>query len=68
MTDRAHHSPVLGIHLRIEEDAGRWVVWMDAITIPDREEYVVTHRIGDYPTRERAELAARWMRRGAEKL
>jgi hypothetical protein len=67
MADMARHSPVLDVRIRVESDAGRWVVWMDAVTIPDREDYVITHRLGDYATREHAEIAARWMQRSAEK-
>ncbi len=67
MGDMARDSPVLGVRVRVEFDAGRWVVWMDAITIPDREDYVISHRLGDYASREQADVAARWMRRSAEK-
>jgi hypothetical protein len=67
MADPTRESPVLGIRVRVELDAGRWVVWMDAITIPDREDYVMSHRLGDYATREQADVAARWVQRGAEK-
>jgi len=68
MDDMARDSPVLGVRVRVEFEEGRWVVWMDAITIPDREDYVISHRLGDYASREQAGVAARWMRRGAEKF
>jgi hypothetical protein len=60
-------SPVLALRTRIEHEQGRWVVYADAVCIPDRDDYVVTHRIGDYATREQALVAARLIERTANR-
>lgn len=60
-------SPVVSVHTRVEYERGRWVVYVDAICIPDTDDYVITHRISDHPTQSRAELAATWITRTANK-
>lgn len=55
----------------IEESNGRWVVYLEAgfwaENATENPVEVVRHRIADYPTRREAEVAARWMERGAER-
>lgn len=63
----ADDSPVITLHTRIEYERGRWVVYADAVCIPETDEYVITHRISDHPRREAAELAAKWITRTASK-
>lgn len=60
-------SPVIALHTRVEYERGRWVVYVDAVCIPEREEYVIIHRISDHARRELAEIAARWIARTANK-
>ncbi len=45
------------------EEAGRFVVVLDVV-FPDG---VVRHRLGDYHTRARAEVAAKWYQATAER-
>jgi hypothetical protein len=51
----------LAAHALVEPERGRWVVYLEVTMIPDRADYVVRHRIADYPTRRHAEIAARWI-------
>lgn len=51
----------------ITEEQGRWVVSLTVLTIPDRDDYVTTHRIADYATRRAAEVAARWIAGAADR-
>jgi len=48
-------------------EAGRWVVYLEVTMIPDHDDYIVTRRIADYPTRAAAEVAARWIGRAADR-
>jgi hypothetical protein len=41
------------------------VLHLEVTMIPDREDYVVRHRIADYATEQEALVAARWMRAAA---
>jgi len=61
-------SPVIALYTRVEYERGRWVVYADAVCIPETEEYVITHRISDHPRKEAAVLAAQWIGRTANKL
>jgi hypothetical protein len=58
-----HPFPDQAIAVRaiIEQHDGRWVVLLQVTMIPDRDDYIVTHRIADYPTQRHAEIAARWI-------
>jgi hypothetical protein len=47
----------------VVEEAGRFVVMLDVV-FPDG---VVRHRLADYHTRARAEVAARWFEATAER-
>lgn len=49
------------VRARIEGERGRWVLYLEVLMVPDRDDYIVTHRIADYPTRRHAEVAARWI-------
>ncbi len=60
-------SPVLAVATRVAPEGGRWVVWLDVVGIPDRDDHVTTHRMADYPSRDAALVAARWMARGANR-
>ena len=55
----------------IEEEAGRWVVYLEAGFWEeeqiDNPTQTTRHRIADYATRQEAEVAARWMERGADR-
>jgi hypothetical protein len=58
-----HDSPVIAVRTRIEQERGRWVVYVDAICVPDHDDYVLTHRISDHATADRARIAAQWIER-----
>lgn len=45
----------------IEPESGRWVVFLEVLFVPDREPWVVRHRVRDFATEEQAAIAARWM-------
>ncbi len=47
----------------VVEEAGRFVVMLDVV-FPDG---VIRHRLGDYHTRARAEVAAKWFQATAER-
>lgn len=51
----------LAVRAIVEAERGRWVVWLEVTMIPDRDDYLVRHRIADYPTQRHAEIAARWI-------
>lgn len=61
------HSTVLAVNARLTPEDGRWTVYLDVISMPDRHDYIATHRVGDYASRNRATLAAMWMLRRAER-
>ncbi|MGH3794541.1 MAG: hypothetical protein ACRDSP_06590 [Pseudonocardiaceae bacterium] len=56
-------SRALGVDTVIYLEKGRWAV--DIIVLFD--DGVVRHRIETYPTKERAEISARLIKRGAER-
>ncbi len=33
---------------------------LEILMVPDRPDHIVRHRIADYPTRQGAEVAAKW--------
>ncbi|MFN8667383.1 MAG: hypothetical protein U0164_09370 [Gemmatimonadaceae bacterium] len=51
----------IAVRAIIEGERGRWVVYLEVTMVPDRDDYLVTHRIADYPTQRHAEIAARWI-------
>lgn len=55
----------IAVRAFVEHQRGRWVVYLEITMVPDREDYLVTHRIADYSTRSDADVAARWMVRAA---
>ncbi len=55
----------IAVRAFIEHERGRWVVFLEITMVPDRDDYVVTHRIADYSSRADADVAARWMVRAA---
>lgn len=60
-------SPVLTVHARIEAEAGRWVVYLDVVLVPEGDQQSLTRRIGDYPTEARARIVAAWVMRTAHR-
>ena len=60
--DGADDVPI-GVETFVREERGRWVVEI-AVAFPDG---VVRRRVSTYPTRRRAEIAASWIRRGADR-
>ena len=61
MADFPFPDQALAARSIIEAESGRWVVYLEATIIPDREGYIVRHRIADYPSQRHAEIAARWI-------
>jgi hypothetical protein len=61
MDDAPSPGRALRASASIAEERGRWVVSLTVLSIPDRDDYVTTVRIADYPTRQAAEVAARWI-------
>jgi hypothetical protein len=61
MPERPFPGDAISARAIIEQEKGRWVVTLEVLMMPDRPDHVVRHRIADYPTRERAEVAAKWM-------
>jgi hypothetical protein len=60
----------LGIRSEVREENGRWAVYLCATFWAPADEMpleTVARRIGDYPTRRAAEVAAHWMERGADR-
>jgi hypothetical protein len=60
MPERHFPSDALDVRAIITEEKGRWVLTLEILMVPDRPDHIVRHRIADYPTRERAEVAAKW--------
>ena len=52
-----------GVETVVTEERGRWIVEI-VVVFADG---VVRRRINDYPTRRRAEIAADWIRRTADR-
>ena len=67
MRDRPFPADALSVRAIIDEEKGRWVVTLEVLFVPDRPDYLVRHRIADYATRERAEVAAKWMVSAADR-
>lgn len=61
-----NQGAVLAVNARLTPEGDRWSVYLDVISMPDRDDYITTHRMGDYASRNRATLAAMWMLRRAE--
>lgn len=68
---RGFPDAALGAVTHIEPEHGRWTVYMDVTfwDTGDAAEPLQTERrrIADYATRQQAEVAARWMERGADR-
>ena len=56
-------DPAIAVDTTVREERGRWIVDI-AVVFPDG---AVQHTVNDYPTRRHAEIAARWMRRAADR-
>jgi hypothetical protein len=61
VTDRPFPGDALTVRAIIEPERGRWVLTLEIVMVPDTDDYIVRHRIADYATRERAEVAAKWI-------
>ena len=61
MPERHLHSDAIDARAVITEEKGRWVLTLEVLLVPDRPDHVLRHRIADYPTRQRAEVAAKWI-------
>jgi hypothetical protein len=66
--------PAVGIKAHIEEEKGRWVVYLDISFWRENGSYdehnpleSVRKRIRDYPTKRDAEVAAHWIERTADR-
>ena len=51
----------------ISEERGRFVLTLEVLLVPDTADHVIRHRIADYPTRQRAEVAAKWIVTAADR-
>ncbi|MCC7054840.1 MAG: hypothetical protein IT355_16330 [Gemmatimonadaceae bacterium] len=60
MPERHFASDAIDVRAVITEEQGRWVLVLEVLMVPDRPDHVIRHRIADYATRERAEVAAKW--------
>lgn len=67
MPRRPFAGDAISVRAIIEPEQGRWVLTLEVLMVPDRPDYLVRHRIADYPTRERAEVAAKWMVSAADR-
>jgi hypothetical protein len=54
-------AQALSVRSIIERRDARWVLTLEVTMIPDRDDYIVRHRIADYATEREARVAARWM-------
>ena len=63
--DRAPGTGHLAIAVEtyVQQERGRWVVEIVVVFTDE----VVRRRINDYPTRRHAEIAANWIKRGAQR-
>lgn len=60
------------VRTEVVPENGRWVVYLEVDFFEPEEEgdnkfQTVRHRIQDYPKQRLAEIAAEWIRRGAER-
>ncbi len=58
------------VETRVVEEQGRWVVYLEVTFWEDDQEFplkTVKHRVQDYPTKKRAEMAAEIYRRAADR-
>jgi hypothetical protein len=53
----------LAVETYVEQERGRWVVEIVVVFTDE----VVRRRIDDYPSRRHAEIAAAWIKRGAQR-
>jgi intergrase/recombinase len=63
-------ADAFAVEIFIEPEKGRFVVYMEVhFWEADSEEKITTrrHRIQDYPTRQKAEIAGRWIKATAER-
>ncbi len=67
MPERPFPDDALTVRAIIEPEKGRWVLTLEVVMVPDTPDYIVRHRIADYPTRERAEVAAKWIVTAADR-
>jgi hypothetical protein len=51
-------SAVLSVNARVVAAADRWAVQLSVVMMPDRDDYVVEHCVGDFASRSRATIAA----------
>lgn len=63
MTEPAPGDHAIAVETYVEERNGRWVVEI-VVIFPDE---AVRKTINDYPTKRHAEVAASWMKRGAQR-
>lgn len=73
MNPNAWRIPKNGVGVAgvVEQEAGRWVVYLEIASwdknASDNPLQIRRHRIADYPTYERASIAAQWMQRTADR-
>lgn len=70
MTPAGFPDQSLGVQSRIELEHGRYAVYLDVSfwePTPAGPLQTLARRIGDYPTRRQAEVAARWMLAAADR-
>jgi hypothetical protein len=60
MPEPLRSSEAIDCRAIITEEQGRFVLTLEILMVPDRPDYIVRHRIADYLTRQRAEVAAKW--------
>lgn len=65
--ERLFPGDAVSVRAIIEPEKGRWVLTLEVLMVPDRPDYIVRHRIADYPTRQRAEVAAKWIVTAADR-
>jgi hypothetical protein len=56
-------QPAIAVDTFVREESGRWVVEI-VVVFPDE---AVRRTVNDYPTKRRAEIAASWIKRAAER-
>ncbi len=63
MPDERPDDPAIAVETMVTERSGRWVVEI-VVIFPDQ---AIRRTVNDYPTRRRAEVAATWIKRAAER-